>query len=210
MTEFCPYDAQLQRAPFTLYACKWNFLKQLRGYRISCPCSELRQAPLLVPRIPSFLVESRIAFLIGSWKWNYCIKDLDVFKTPESDSHPKHSSNVSWKNTGLGESALVSTLPLNERFELLETTLTLWTSVSSASSVCYAKMPENEPQFLGDNKVNWLPAERDHGFCDGLLYFSLLQLPSPLASAVTLLSPLASPGKRPHQFSWLPHLATEY
>lgn len=30
---------------------------------ISCPCSELRQAPLLVPRIPSFLVESRIAFL---------------------------------------------------------------------------------------------------------------------------------------------------
>nr|XP_044633137.1 uncharacterized protein LOC106837715 isoform X3 [Equus asinus]XP_044633138.1 uncharacterized protein LOC106837715 isoform X3 [Equus asinus] len=115
------------------------------------------------------------------------------------DSHPKHSSIVSWKNTGLGESALVSTLPLNERFELLETTLTLWTSVSSASSVCYAKMPENEPQFLGDNKVNWLPAERDHGFCDGLLYFSLLQPPSPLASAVTLLSPLASPGKRPHQ-----------
>nr|XP_044633136.1 uncharacterized protein LOC106837715 isoform X2 [Equus asinus] len=169
MTEFCPYDAQLPRAPFTLYACKWNFLKQLRGYRI------------------------------GSWKWNYCIKDLDVFKTPESDSHPKHSSIVSWKNTGLGESALVSTLPLNERFELLETTLTLWTSVSSASSVCYAKMPENEPQFLGDNKVNWLPAERDHGFCDGLLYFSLLQPPSPLASAVTLLSPLASPGKRPHQ-----------
>lgn len=38
-------------------------------------------------------------------------------------------------------------------------------------------MPESEPQFLGNNKVNWLPAERFCGFCVLLQHFSLLQPP---------------------------------